>query len=220
LRFPDIPIALVAGAWLLFKGNDPKLKILSLMALAQTALLTFAFKSSINYYYIQVLPQVVVITAFVVTALGKTFARNLWRPGVVAASLFLATAAPFTYAVVYDEQRVQHTSSASAVLDRLQQGEGYIYSMNPSFSLWSGRDLYPWRYAIDSFLPRANGKINDSDFIEVFAGSEALIFWRHELDFLPEARAFVERNFEAVYVNEYWELWLRNGQAGRAAGQP
>jgi hypothetical protein len=220
LRFPAIPIALVAGAWLLLKGNDPKLKILSLMALAQTVLLTFAFKSSINYYYIQVLPQVVVITAFVVTALGKTFARNLWRPGLVAASLFLATAAPFTYAVVYDEQRVQHTSSASAVLDRLQQGEGYIYSMNPSFSLWSGRDLYPWRYAIDSFLPRANGKINDSDFIEVFAGSEALIFWRHELDFLPEARAFVERNFEAVYVNEYWELWLRNGQAGRAAGQP
>jgi hypothetical protein len=219
LRFPAIPFALVTGVWLMVRGSDPKLKLLSLMALGQTVLLAFAFKSSINYYYIQVLPQVVIITAFVVTIVVRTLAPRLLHPALVAASLFLAAAVPLAYAVIYDEQRVQHTSSAAAVLDVLRDGDGYIYSMAPSFSLWSGRDLYPWRYEVDSFLPRGTGQVRESDFIEVFRGSEALIFWPYELDFLPQARAYVQQDFHQVLNNGDWELWLRNSPSLQAGSQ-
>jgi hypothetical protein len=218
-RFPAIPLALVAGVWLLFRGSDPKLKLLSLMAIGQTALLAFAFKSSINYYYIQVLPQVVIITAFVATSGVRTLTPRMFYPAFVAASLFLAAAVPLAYAVIYDEQRVQHTSSAAAVLDLLREGDGYIYSMAPSFSLWSGRDLYPWRYEIDSFLPRGTGQNRESDFIDVFRGSEALVFWPYELDFMPLAKAYVQQDFHQVLNNGDWELWLRNSPSLQAGSQ-
>ncbi len=211
VRFPAIPFALAAGVVYLVRGADARLRILSLLLLGQAVLLLFAFKSSINYYYIQLLPQAAVITAVVVTLAGRRILGGLWKPALAAGSVIGAAAAVLVYAYVYDETKVEHTTAAATVIEELkrQGGDGYIYATFPGFSLASDRQLYPWRYMIDSFLPRYNGEIGDDAFLKVFGSTDALVFWHFELDFLPKAKAYVEANFREGYRDAYWELWLR-----------
>jgi 4-amino-4-deoxy-L-arabinose transferase-like glycosyltransferase len=217
-RFPAIPIALLASLWLLVRGQDPRLRIMALLAVGQAALILLAFRSSINYYYIQVLPQVAVIFSLIAVAITAQVFRRAWQPLVIAGVFFLAGVAPLVYAQVYYQRRDLHTSSPAAVVRELKGEDGYLYSMFPNFSLASGVDLYPWRYAIDSYLPRTNGDIGDTDFVRVLMGSEAAVFWRGELEPWPKTQAYLTEHFKPVYEDAYWELWVREGAAAGASG--
>ncbi|MEX1254767.1 MAG: glycosyltransferase family 39 protein [Dehalococcoidia bacterium] len=213
-RYPAIPLALLASVWLLVRGSDPRMRVVAVVALGQVLILFFAFQTFLGFYLVQILPAVAIVFAVVGCEIGQRLFKRAWLPVGTACLFVVAGLIPLAYAELYHRYADEHDSSARAVVRLLQQDDGYVYSQMPSFALWSDRELYPWYYAADSYLPRITDRADDDDFIDVFSHSQALAFWRGEVEYMPRAEVYVNDNFELAYQDEHWELWVRKPQAG------
>ncbi len=212
-RYPLVPLALLGSLWLLFWAKDPRLRLIALMTAGQVPFLVFAFKSFNNFYMIQLLPGAVIVWAVVAQEIAERLMRGLWTPIAIAGVLLTAIAAPLLYNEVYHHSREFHTTSAEAAVHELETGDGYIYALHPSFALASGRDLYPWYYTTDTYLARITGKAGAAEFIEVFAGSQGLVLFPGEFDYLPRVSAYIDEHFELTYQDQYWQVWSRRPTA-------
>jgi hypothetical protein len=212
VRFPPIPVALVASAYFLARSRDWRLRAAALLGLGSTLILVLAFRTFLAYYIVQALPWLAVVFAVVVWAAAQHLAaRGLtWvRPALAAGTLFLAGAVPMLYGEVYYRRGDDHVSSPAQVVSRLRGGQGYVYAMFPAFALQAGRELYPWYYSADSLIPRITSRIGDDDFVQVFDGCQAVVLFPDELAAYPRARAFLEQHFRPAYQDAHWALWVR-----------
>jgi hypothetical protein len=217
VRYPVIPLALLAAAGFLLKARDARLRLVSVVALGTTLVLVFAFRTFYGYYLVQVLPWMAIVVCAAVVPLAQRLAGRHSRVVLIAATLVLAGLLPPVYGLVYARTGAYHAASPARIVSLLRDGTGYVYSMYPSFALWAGRDPYPWYYAADSLVPRITGRIGDQEFVRVFADSQALVTETDELADLPGARAYAEEHFAIAYQDEFWTLWLRrDGVADRA----
>ncbi len=209
VRDPLIPVALVAAAWYLLRGCDPRLRVVSLVSLGGTLALVFGFKTFFGYYLVQELPFMAIVVAVAAWAVLRRWAARWASPLLLAGAVTAALVLPLLYGEWYYRTAHDHVSGPARIVAELRGGDGYLYTMYPSFALQSGRQLYPWRYAADSLVPRITGRLDDNDFIRVFSGSQALVLYTDELADYPAARAYVEREFHRVYVDPYYALWVR-----------
>jgi 4-amino-4-deoxy-L-arabinose transferase-like glycosyltransferase len=209
VRYPVVPVALAAAAWFVFRARDPRLRVVSLVALGSAVTLVAVFRTFFGYYLVQVLPWTAAVFGVVAVGALRAVAGRWHRALLVAATLTLGGLAPLAYAEVYYRTAHDHVSGPQAIVAQLEGGEGYLYSMYPSFALWSHREPYPWPYAADSLIPRITGRIGDQDLVGVFSGSQALVLWPGELADYPLARAYVERTFRLAYEDDSWALWVR-----------
>jgi hypothetical protein len=209
IRYPLIPVALAASAWQMIRATDARVRVLSLVTLGSTITLVFAFKTFFGYYFVQVLPWVaVVFTLAFYPRIARVFSQWV-SPVMLAATLFLGVGVPALYAEIYHHTAHSHDSSPAQIVPLLHGGDGYVYSMYPSFALQSGRELYPWYYTADSLIARATQRIGDADLTRVFSECQALVLWPDELADYPGSRAFVEQNFQIAYQDQSWTLWTR-----------
>jgi hypothetical protein len=210
LRYPLIPVALVASVWLMLRSRDARLKIVSLLALGSTVTLVFAFKTYYGYYIVQVLPWLAVVVAVAACPIVWRIA-GLWaRPLLLVGTLVLAGVVPALYGEVYHRTAHDHVSSPARIVPLLRGGEGYVYSMYPAFALWSEREPYPWYYTADSLISRITQRIGDEDFLQVFSGSTALVLWPQEIAEYPKAQAYVARHFTIAHEDSYYTVWIRS----------
>jgi hypothetical protein len=212
VRYPPIPIALLAGVWLLWRPSDPRLRVLAFTTLGGTVALVFAFRTFFGYYLVQLLPWLAVLAAVTAWLVVRRLTTQ-WRPLLSAGTLLVGVAAPLLYGEVYYRHGTDHVSSPAHIVSLLRSTDGYIYTMFPSFALWSGRELYPWYYRVDSLIPRITGRIGDDDFVRAFTASQALVLWNGELNPYPQARAYAERHFTIIYQDSYYTLLVRNGDS-------
>ncbi len=212
-RYPAIPLALLASVWLLIRGSDPRLRVMAVLTLGQVVLLFFVFRTFLGFYLVQVLPAVAIVFAVVACDIGQRLFRRAWVPVAAAGLLVVGAIMPLAYAELYHRNADEHDASARAVLTRLERDEGNVYSQFPSFALWSGREMYPWYYTADSYLPRITDRVDDADFVNVFSHSQALVFWHGELGYMPTAEQYVNDNFDLSYQDRHWELWVRKPAA-------
>jgi len=208
VRYPVIPLGLLASAWSLFRVSDSRMKVASLVALVGLASLVLLFKTFFTYYVALVLPWLAIVFTVQCCLLLQRFASH-WRHIVVSLIVVLGLVVPIGYDEVYVRYGAMHVSSPAQIVPLLKRGNGYIYSMYPLFSLWSGRPEYPWYYAADALIPRLNGEFTSSDFILAFSGSQAVVLWDHELDDYPQADAYLRREFQSTYQDQYFALWVR-----------
>jgi hypothetical protein len=211
VRYPLIPAALVAAAWFLRRARDPRARVISLVALGGTLALVSLFRTFFGYYLVQILPWMAVVFALAVGLTVEWLGRRWSRVVLVAGTLLLAGAVPLLYSEVYYRKAHDHVSSPAQIIPELRTGRGYLYTMYPSFALWSGRELYPWYFAADSLVARLTNRIGDEDFVRVFSGCEALVLWPDELVAYPAAQAYVESHFRIAYQDSYYTLWTRSG---------
>jgi hypothetical protein len=207
-RYPLIPLALAAATWFVVRARDIRLKIISLVALAGTAALMLLFKTFFGYYLVQLLPFLALVAAVVGSAVARRLGR-VRKPALVAAIVLLGFVLPIAYDEIYFRTGNEHVSSPAQIVPLLKQGEGYMYSMYPSFALASGRPLYPWPYAADSLIPRLGGSLTDDELISVFAGSTALVVYADELSAFPRAQAYAAEHFDVAYQDLYYTLFTR-----------
>lgn len=208
-RYPVIAWALAAAVWLLGRATDPRVRIVSLVTLGGTAILVLAFRTFFGYYMVLLMPWIAVLFSITACQLARRMTQKHAGAMVVAATIALAGILPLIYNEIYHRTAHDHVSSPARIVSALREGNGYIYSMYPSFALWTARELYPWYYAADSLIPRITGQIGDLDFIQVFSGCEDLVLFSDELAGYPLARAYVEREFAVAYQDTYYTLWTR-----------
>jgi hypothetical protein len=212
VRFPAIPIALIAAAWLLVRGADARTRVVALVTLGGTLGLVFAFRTFFGYYLVQILPWLAVF--FAIATCGVLRRLTHIRMSLILAGMVVVLGAvvPLAYEEFYFRTAREHVSSPAAIVPLLSADadQGNIYSMYPSFALWSRRPEVPWYFAADSLIPRLNGQLSDAQFIQVFADSRAVVLTEGELIDYPQARAYVEDNFSASYQDAYYSLWVRH----------
>jgi 4-amino-4-deoxy-L-arabinose transferase-like glycosyltransferase len=211
VRFPPIPLALLASGWLMLRGRTPVgLRVSALVAFVGLAALLVLFKTFFTYYIVLVMPWLAVVFAVVAVWLAQRLTAY-WRALVAAAVVLLGVVAPLGYDTLYNRGGTGHVASPAQIVPILKAGNGYIYSMYPLFSLWSGRDEYPWYYAADALIPRLNNRLSGDDFITAFSGSNAVVLWNGELNDFPEADSYLHANFQLAFQDEYFTAWTRNG---------
>jgi hypothetical protein len=209
-RYPLILVGLVAAVMFLGQARDGRLKTLAFVALGNTLVLLFAFKTFFNYYIVQALPWIASTAAVLIDELGGRFVARRWPAVFAVVLVVLGVAAPLGYAETYERRASAHVSAPKQILALLPKDGGYLYSMYPGFGLWSGRSIFPWYYQADSLVPRLNGWIPETEFIQVFEGSTALVLYAGELDPFPAAREYVSRHFGQRYSDSDWTLWVRS----------
>ncbi|MEX1254768.1 MAG: glycosyltransferase family 39 protein [Dehalococcoidia bacterium] len=212
-RYPLVPLALVGSLWLLVWSKDARMRVIALVTAGQVPFLVFAFNSFNNFYMIQLLPGAVIVWCVLAQQITERFASRLWAPVAIAGTLFAAIIAPLVYEETYHHSREFHTTSASAVVRELETRDGYIYALHPSFALQSGRDLYPWYYTTDTYLARITGKAGAEEFLRVFAGSDSIVVFPGEFNYLPSVTAYMDEQFELAYEDQYWQVWSRRSTA-------
>jgi hypothetical protein len=214
IRYPLIPVALVASAWLVLRARDPRVRAVALVAIGSMLMLVVAFRTFFGYYSVQALPWMAVIIAFVACGVARWISRA-WAPAaLLAGTLALGVGIPPLYAEVYTRTAHDHVSSPARIVSLLRGSQGSLYTMYPSFALWSGRDVYPWYYAVDSLIPRITGRLADEDLVRAFAECQALVLFPDELADYPGAREYVEQHFVVAYTDQYWTLWTRQDGSG------
>ena len=196
MRFPPVFIGLVASIALVVRAGDARLRSLGLLALGNTLILFFAFKTFFGYYIVQALPWLACTFAVVLDKWGARWLGERWQALSYATVGLIGVAAPLAYAEIYFRTAKGHVAEPLQILRLLKRNDGYVYSMYPAFGLWSQRHLYPWYYQADSLVPRINHWVGDREFLEVFQGSSALVLYPGELDKYPMARAYVGEHFQ------------------------
>jgi hypothetical protein len=209
VRFPPILIGLLAACYYLVKTRDTSLRAASAVSLGSTAILLFGFKTFFNYYIVQALPWIAYCFATALAGWGARFLRLRWNALSLSLVALLGILVPLGYAEAYERGGAYHVAGPQKIVQMLRSGDGYLYTMYPGFALWSGRSLYPWYDQADSLVPRITGAIGDRDFVNVFAGSTALVLFSGELDELPLSKAYTEAHFTREYRDADWSLWLR-----------
>jgi 4-amino-4-deoxy-L-arabinose transferase-like glycosyltransferase len=212
IRDPLLGLGLVASGVFVVRASDVRLRALSLVALVSTACLTLAFRTFFGYYLVQVLPWLSISIAAGLVGVARATRPPLRRwsmPAIAVGALSLATAVPLAYEEYYDRTAHDHVSSAKEILAGLRDGAGPVYSMYPSFPLWSGRQACGTYYVADSLIPRITGRIGDDDFVSLFSSCSALVLWPGELDGYLKANAYVRENFALRIANGDYALWVR-----------
>jgi hypothetical protein len=207
-RYPVIAIALLAATWLLARSTEARLRTLALVALGSSVVLVVAFRTFFGYYLVQALPWLALIFAVTCVNVARRVHAH-WRISLAAGVLVLGVGVPLAYAEYYYRTARDHVSSPAQIVSLLRAGSGYIYTMYPSFALWSGRLIYPWYYQADALVPRLTGRLRDSSFIEAFSASEALVLYDGELADYPDAAAYVRQHFALAYDDPFYTLWVK-----------
>jgi dolichyl-phosphate-mannose-protein mannosyltransferase len=216
VRDPFIAIGLVAALWLVVRSRDPRVRSVSAVALLSTLALVVAFKTFFGYYLVQTLPWlslvVAVAAAEVLPRLPRTVAPSWSARGLAAVALALGILVPIAYGELYYRTAHDHVSSAAQVVDALAATSGPLYSMYPSFALWTGRPTCGSYYDADSLIARITGRIGDDDLAAIFAKCSALVLWPGELSDYPKASAYVSANFTPSLTNQDYALWVRSAR--------
>jgi 4-amino-4-deoxy-L-arabinose transferase-like glycosyltransferase len=207
-RYPLIPFALGAGVWWLIRSPDARTRSIALIAVGSTIALVALFRTFFGYYLVQVLPWLSILFACMFVAVAARVTRR-WKVLTLGALVLLGVAAPVGYAEYYYRTARDHVSSPAQIVALLREGTGYIYTMYPSFALWSGRPMYPWYFQADALVPRLNGQLDDDAFVRAFAGSQALVLYEDELADYPRAQAYVKAHFQLAYDDSFYSLWVR-----------
>jgi 4-amino-4-deoxy-L-arabinose transferase-like glycosyltransferase len=210
VRFPPIPLALLASVWLVLRSRTSTgVRVSALVAFVGLAALLLLFKTFFTYYIVLVMPWLAIVFVVLAVWLAQRFAAY-WRVLVAAAVVLLGVVAPLGYDTLYNRGGTGHVASPAQIVPILKSGNGYIYSMYPLFSLWSGRDEYPWYYAADALIPRLNNQLSADDFITAFGGSNAVVLWDGELKDFPQADSYLHANFRLAYQDENYSVWTRD----------
>jgi hypothetical protein len=211
VRFPAIAVALIAAVWFLVRGRYARARVLALVTLGGTLSLVIVFRTFFGYYLVQVLPWIAVLFAMATCAVLHRFMQT--RASVVVGGLvvLLGAVVPLAYEEVYFRTARDHVSSPAAIVPLLaaDADKGYMYSMYPSFALWSKRSEVPSYWAADSLIPRLTGQMSDPQFIQAFSASQAVVLLEGELTDYPQARAYIESSFTPSYQDAYYSLWVR-----------
>jgi hypothetical protein len=207
-RYPIIPLALGAAAVFIARSRDARLRIVSAVALGSSIALITLFKTFFGYYLVQALPWMAVVSSVALVLVLRSRLRQ-WRSVIIATIALIGVAIPAVYAEYYYRTATDHVSSPARIVALLRQDDGYMYSMYPSFALWSDRPIYPWYFQADALVPRLDGRLADDGFIDAFAGSQALVLYSDELADYPHARDYVKTNFHQVYGDGFYTLWVR-----------
>ena len=193
MRFPPVFIGLVASIVLVVRASDARLRSLGLLALGNTLILFFAFKTFFGYYIVQALPWLACTFAGGPRQVGGALARRTLAGSVLCDGGAHRRRSRHSRTPRFTSAPPKGTSpNRCKILRLLKHDDGYVYSMYPAFGLWSQRRIYPWYYQADSLVPRINNWVGDREFLEVFQGSSALVLYPGELDKYPMARAYVE----------------------------
>ena len=207
-RYPIIPLALLAAVWLAARTSDARIRVVAVLGLLSTIALVAAFRTFFGYYLVQVLPWLALLFAVACVGIVRRLVGR-WRAVTLSLVMVLGLAVPIGYAEYYARTAHDHVSSPAAIVPLLREGSGYIYTMYPSFALWSNRPIYPWYFQADALVPRLDGRLSDDGFIEAFAGSEALVLYADELADYPRAQQYVEEHFHLVRDDSFYSLWVR-----------
>ena len=209
VRDPLIPLGLVAAVWLVFRSSDARVRAVSFTALASGVALVAVFRTFFGYYLVQVLPWLSIALAVA----GAELARRIDRPAVMraiaGAAVLLVTVIPLAYDEVYYRTAHDHVASAKAIAAALEDGSGPVYSMYPSFALWSDRDACGSYYVADSLLGRITGRLGPENLIAWFSSCTTLVLWAGELDGYPTVATYVSRNFSLEVTNADYALWTK-----------
>jgi len=211
VRFPIIPIALIAAAWLLVRGVDARARVVALVSLGGTLGLVFAFRTFFGYYLVQILPWIAVLFAMATFAVLRRLTPA--RTSLIAAGLIVlfGAAIPLAYEEVYFRTAKDHVASPAAIVPLLSADadKGYMYAMYPAFALWSNRAEVPGYYAADSLIPRLTGQLGDAEFIQTFSGAQSIVLFEGELTEYPQAQAYLAENFSSPFHDANYSLWVR-----------
>jgi 4-amino-4-deoxy-L-arabinose transferase-like glycosyltransferase len=209
LRFPLLPLALIAAVRMLRSDARPGERPLAVAGIASMLLLMFGFKSYYKYYIVGVLP---VLTACLAIEGHRLFKRR-FAPGQPrwAAAAICATAvfASYIFVEVYNRAARDHTSSPARIVAQLREVPGPVYTLVPDFALWSGQRMPDWYYVVDSYLPRIVGFLGDADFERLMGRSNAAVLSPGEFSQYPRTTALLAKDFRRTYADAYWELWVR-----------
>jgi hypothetical protein len=212
-RDPLVALGFVAAIWFAIRGHDGRLRTISLIALVSTFALIAAFRTFFGYYLVQVLPWLSITAAAALLELsrrlGPWISERMSLRALAIGALCLATLVPLGYEEVYYRTAHDHGSSAAEIVGGLAATEGPMYSMYPSFALWTGRETCGSYYAADSLIARITGRLADDDFVSLFARCPTLVLWTGELDGYPRAKEYVAQNFSLGSSNLDYALWTR-----------
>lgn len=209
-RFPPIAIALIAAAWAIVRGRDAQLRMVALVCLGGTLGLVFAFRTFFGYYLVQTLPWLAILFAVATCwALGRLMRA---RAGLATSALVvvLGLLVPLAYGEYYFRTAHDHVASPAAIVPLLEQKQGPMYAMYPSFALWANRPEVAWYYAADSLIPRLTGDMRDAEFIQAFSASDSVVVFSGELTEYPTAAAYLNDHFQLRYHDDDYALWERS----------
>jgi 4-amino-4-deoxy-L-arabinose transferase-like glycosyltransferase len=213
VRDPLIPLSLVAACWYIARPTEARLRAIALVAVGSGLALVILFRTFFGYYLVQDLPWLSVCLAAGAADLGRRAGWAWWPRATAAAIIALAIVIPLAYDEAYYRTAHEHVSSAAPIAAALAEGTGPLYSMYPSFALWSGRPACASYYAADSLIARITGRFGDDDFVSLFSRCPTLVLWTGELADYPRALAYVTENFTPALTNADYALWTK--KAGR-----
>jgi 4-amino-4-deoxy-L-arabinose transferase-like glycosyltransferase len=208
LRYPPLTIGLLAGAYYLFRAPSREVRAFSVLAVGGVVLMVGVMPTYLRFYIVLLLPYVAIVFAVWSCSIARVLIPRVAGPllGIATCAGLLAIVA---YGEVYHRTADQQVSSPARIKALLEGQAGPLYTMYPGYGLVTGIPLTRWPYVADSYLPRATGQVDEDDFIEVFARSNALVLWHGEFDVMPRAKAVIERDFARQYEDPYWALWTR-----------
>lgn len=210
VRDPLIPVSLLAGCWYIARpATEVRLRAIALIAVGSALALVVLFRTFFGYYLVMDLPWLSVCLAAAAAEVGRRASWAWWPKAIGAGIVALAIVIPLAYDEIYYRNAHEHVSSAAPIAAALADGTGPIYSMYPSFALWSGRPECDWYYAADSLIARFTGRLRDDDFVTFFVGCPTLVLWDGELADYPRAQAYVTENFTQVLANADYALWTK-----------
>jgi hypothetical protein len=213
VRDPLIPFGLAVSCWFVVRARDARLRAISLIGVLSTIGLVVAFRTFFGYYLVQVLPWLSVAAAAGLVQAARQLSPRISRAwstrAIAAAALALAIVVPIGYAEAYYRTAHDHVSSPAQIVDALGPASGPLYSMYPSFALWTGLQACGDYYVADSLIARVTGRMRDDDFVSLFSRCRSLVLWTGELDEYPKTAAYVAANFDARVTNQDYALWTR-----------
>lgn len=208
LRFPPLPIALLAAVYFIVRPPTREVRIFSILALGGAFVMVVVMPTYLRFYVSLLMPYVGVVFAIagwrIVHAMRPSLAPPLMTLG--AAVVLLAI---FAFGEYFHRNAHQQVSSPARVLPLLKEQPGPFYSMYPSFALQSGVPLTQWTYVADSLLPRVTDQVTPAMLMEIIGRSQSLVIWHGEFDDKQEVWRLIERDFRLEYRDPYWEFWVR-----------
>jgi len=212
-RFPPYLLALVVSVAVVARSPSAAARAVSLVGLGTAILTAFAFRSYARYYVVLAAPwSVLALVEFVGRRWASTSPRALaasWWSTMVLAGLV----GPFAFSEGLYRFSSLHVLGPKRILPLLEHRSGFLLTRSPDFALYARRDLYPWYYVVDWFLPRETGRLGDKEFGTAVDGCDTLVLYRGEFDSFTTVTQRLLSDFNEDYIDENWEVWRRKTTA-------
>jgi hypothetical protein len=209
-RFPPFLLGLGVSAVVLVRGASPRVKAFALAGIGTAFATAFLFKSYGRYYIVLAAPWSMLALAAMVEQLWPAARRGLlakaWMTAIVAAGVL----GPFAYSEVLDRFSAMHVLGPRQILPIVQSRKGFLLTPVPDFAFFAERDLYPWYYVVDWYLPLDLHRLSDAELAAAVDGSDTLVLYPGEFDALPLTKARIDSDFTKAYSDPNWEAWRRS----------